>query len=117
MNAADRVFAWSLERVRRASISIRMADGLVVDATLPPGMAVSYSLADQVEITCTPAKTFYDAQAGLHYHLQLKSLRLIRPASPRERDETIALLWWQPGENLLKLWFGGSGRDCRPPLL
>ncbi|SPE35511.1 exported hypothetical protein [Candidatus Sulfopaludibacter sp. SbA3] len=103
VSAADRVFTGSLERVRRASISIRMADGLVVDATLPAGTAVPYNVADQVEITCTPAKTVYDAQAGLHYHLQLKNLRLIRPASPRERAETIALLSWQTGENLLKL--------------
>jgi hypothetical protein len=103
VSAADRVFTGSLERVRHASISIRMADGLVVDAVLPGGIAVSYNVADQVEITCTPAKTVYDAQAGRHYHLQLKSLRLVRTASPEERAETIELLSWQRGENLLKL--------------
>jgi len=101
--AADRVFTGSLERVRYASVSIRTADGLVVDAVLPAGIGVPYNVADQVEMTCTPAKTVYDAQAGLHYHLQLKSLRLVRPASAGERAETIALLSWQRGENLLKL--------------
>jgi len=65
VSAADRVFAGSLERVSRASISIRTADGLVVDALLPGGIVVPYNVADQVEITCTPIKTLYEAQAGI----------------------------------------------------
>lgn len=100
-SAADRVFSGSLERVIHGSISIRMADDLVVDAVLPAGIAVPYGAADQVEITCAPMKTVYDAQAGLHYHLLVKSLRLVRTATPRERAEVMALLSWQPGENLL----------------
>jgi len=87
VSAADRVFAGSLERVSRASISIRTADGLVVDALLPGGIVVPYNVADQVEITCTPIKTLYEAQAGIHCHLQLKSLRLVRTVSPPERAE------------------------------
>ena len=74
---------------------------LKVDAVLPAGIAVPYDVADQVEITCTPAKAVYDAKAGLHYHLRVKSLRLVRTATPQERAEVMALLSWQPGENLL----------------
>jgi hypothetical protein len=101
-SAADRVFTGSLERVAHASITIRLADGLIVDAVLPAAVAVPYHLADQVEIACAPAKTVYDAPAGLHYHLQLKSLRLLRPASPQEQAAMIESLSWQPGEDLLQ---------------
>ena len=101
-NAADRIFSGSLERVTHTSITIRLADGLIVDAVLPAAFAVPYHLADQVEIACTPIKTVYDAPAGLHYHLQLKSLRLLRPTSPQEQAATIESLSWQPGENLLQ---------------
>ena len=101
-NAADRIFSGRLERVTHTSITIRLADGLIVDAVLPAAFAVPYHLADQVEITCTPVKTVYDANAGLHYHLQLKSLRLLRPTSPQEQAATIESLSWQPGENLLQ---------------
>lgn len=101
-SAADRTFSGSLERVTHASITIRLPDGLIVDAILPATIAVPYHLADQVEIACAPAKTVYDAPAGLHYHLQLKSLRLLRPASPQEQTAMIESLSWQPGENLLQ---------------
>jgi hypothetical protein len=101
LSARDFVLAGRLEGVRHTSISIRMADGRAVDAVLPAGIAVPYSAADQVEITCTPVKTVYDAQAALHFHLLMKSLRLVRTATPQERAEVMALLSWQPGENLL----------------
>jgi hypothetical protein len=101
-NAADRIFSGSLERVTHTSITIRLADGLIVDAVLPAAFAVPYHLADQVEIACTPVKTTYDAPAGLHYHLRLKSLRLLRPTSPQEQAAMIESLSWQPGENLLQ---------------
>jgi hypothetical protein len=101
-NAADRIFSGSLERVTHTSITIRLADGLIVDTVLSAGFAVPYHLADQVEIACTPVKTVYDAPAGLHYHLQLKSLRLLRPASPQEYAAMVESLSWQPGENLLQ---------------
>lgn len=100
--ASDRRFSGSLERVTRASVTIRLADGLDVDAVLPAAIAVPYHLADQVEIACAPARTVYDAPAGLHYHWQVKSLRLLRPASPQERAAMIESLSWQPGENLLQ---------------
>jgi hypothetical protein len=101
-SAADRIFTGSLERVTHASITIRLADGLIVDAVLAAAIAVPYHLADQVGIACAPAKTVYDAPAGLHYHLQLKSLRLLRPVSPQEQAAMIDSLSWQPGENLLQ---------------
>jgi hypothetical protein len=101
--AADLVLTGRLERVRQGFITIRLPDGRVVDAFKPDGIAVSYNVADQVEIDCAPVKTVYDAQAKLHYHWQLKSLRFVRAATPLERAEAIARLSWQPEENLLKV--------------
>jgi hypothetical protein len=101
LSARDFIVAGRLEGVTHTSISIRLADGRAVDAVLPAGIAVPYSAADQVEITCTPTKTVYDAQAALHLHLRMKSLRLVRTATPQERAEVMALLSWQPGQNLL----------------
>jgi hypothetical protein len=101
LRAADFVLAGRLEVATPTSISIRMADGRAVDAALPTGIAIPYNAADQVEVTCVPIKTVYDAKAGLHYHLRVKSVRRVRTASPEERTEVMALLSWQPGENLL----------------
>ena len=101
LGAADFVLAGRLEVATPTSISIRMADGRAVDAVLPAGIAVPYSAADQVEVTCIPIKPVYDAKAGLHYHLRVKSVRRVRTATPEERTEVMALLSWQPGDNLL----------------
>jgi hypothetical protein len=101
LSASDLVFTGGLQRVGHGSITIRMADGLVVDSILPAGIAVPFNVADQVEITCTPSNTVYDAQAQLHNHLRLKSVRLMRTATPEERAEMEGWLSWQPGENLL----------------
>ncbi len=80
-----------------------MPDGLIVDAVLPAAIAVPYHLADQVEIVgATVKKPVYDASAGLHYNLQLKSLHLLRPASPEEQAAMIESLSWRRDENLLQ---------------
>jgi hypothetical protein len=101
LSAADHVFTGRLESLTHTAISIRTADGQSVDAAIPAEMAVPYSAADQVEMVCAPSKTIYDAQAGMHYYLLAKSVRLVRTATPQERDEVMALLSWRPGENLL----------------
>jgi hypothetical protein len=101
VRAADLVLAGALVSVTHTSISLLLADGRAADALLPDGIAVPYNPGDQVEITCAPVKTVYDAQAGLHYHLLVESLRLVRKATPQERADARALLSWQPGENLL----------------
>lgn len=84
-SAADRIFTGGLERVGRSSISILMADGLRLDAVLPTGLAAPYDFGDKVEITCVPVKTVYLAETGIHYELQVKSLRLVQAATAAER--------------------------------
>ena len=99
--AADLVLSGRLEAVTPTSISIRKADGRRVNAALRPGTTVPYSAADQVEMTCTAIKEIYDAGAGLHHHLLVKNLRLLREATPQERAEVMTFLSWQPGGNLI----------------
>ncbi|SPF50831.1 hypothetical protein SBA4_4530012 [Candidatus Sulfopaludibacter sp. SbA4] len=112
--AASPEFSGLLERVRSGSISVRLADGRVIDAVLPDAVlpdtadlaagviAAQYHLADRVQAACRPIKPFYDAKAFLHQYLELKSLRLLRPATPEELAGEVALLSWHTGENLLK---------------
>jgi hypothetical protein len=85
--ATDLEFAGSLERITPESILIRLADGTRVNAKLPPKapktsalaaetISARYKLADEVQITCKPMSD---------QCLELKSIRFLRPPSPKER--------------------------------
>ena len=104
------VFSGALERVREGSISVRLADGLTIDATLPPSnaltataIAASYRLADRVQIECAPIRTVYDSKAAIHLHLAVRSIRLVRAATSRERAQMAEDLSWRAGNSLLEL--------------
>jgi hypothetical protein len=110
----------SLERVRNASIPVRLSDGRLIDAVLPKAtglsadaIAADFNLADQVQIGCRPIKTVYDRAAALHEHLELKDLRFLRPASPQELAQVVGTLSRQRGENLLK-HVGATGAGAEP---
>jgi hypothetical protein len=103
--AASPEFSGRLEQVRTASISVRLVDGRVIDAVLPKtsdlatdNISAHYNIADRVRIACKPIKTLYDAEAGIHLHLELASLQLVRPASQEEKDDEAALPPPQLGE-------------------
>jgi hypothetical protein len=107
--AGNPVFLGSLERLRHRSISIRLADGRLLDAVLPravdlPASAIAarFNIGDQVQIACKPIRTVYDPVAELHQHMELEDLRFLRPASTEELAVVVATLSWQHGENLLK---------------
>ena len=106
---AEVVFSGSLERVTPGFISVLLADSRLIHAVLPKkgdlsaaAIAAHYNLGDQVQMGCKAISTVYDRAAALHLHLGLKSLRALRPASPQELAQVVALLSWQRGENLLK---------------
>jgi hypothetical protein len=82
--AADLEFARSLERVTPESILIRLADGARISATLPKTgvlaaetISAHYKPADEVQITCQPMDP--------GHCLELKSLKFLRPPTPKER--------------------------------
>lgn len=106
--AADIVFSGGLERVRRESLSVRLADGRLMDARLPNtaslaagAIAAQYKLADQVRVSCKTIRSLYDADAAIHQHLEVKNLTLVRPPSPEEVARAVVSVSWRPGENLL----------------
>jgi hypothetical protein len=107
--ASDFVFSGSLERVRHQSISVRLANGRLVDALLPKradlssdAIAAHYNIGDQVRMASKPVKPVYDPVAALHMHMLLKDLRLLRRASTEEVAQVVAILSWQAGENFLR---------------
>ena len=83
-HAADFEFTGGLERITPESILIRLADGNRIDAKLPKAGALAaetisaqYNLGDEIQITCKPM--------GQDQCLDLKSLKFLRPPTPRER--------------------------------
>ena len=107
--AADSEFTGSLNRLRSDSLLLQTADGRLIDAVLPRtdelsvrGISEQYALADQVEIVCKSIKSFYDTRAFLHQHLELKSIRRVRAATPQELSGAMDALSWQIGENYLQ---------------
>jgi hypothetical protein len=83
-HAADVEFTGGLERITPESILIRLADGKRIDAKLPKAGALAaetisaqYNLGDEIQITCKPM--------GQDQCLDLKSLKFLRPPTPRER--------------------------------
>jgi hypothetical protein len=107
--AADSEFTGSLNRLRSDSLMLKMTDGRLIDAVLPQtdelsvrAIAGQYALADQVEIVCKSIKSFYDTRAFLHQHLELKSIRRVRAATPEELSDAMDALSWQIGENYLR---------------
>ncbi len=102
------IFSGTLERVRKGSVTIRLANGLLVDTALPQSadltaaaIAARYHLADQVQIECALTKGTYDPEAALHLHLVLKNIRLVRGATNREQAQESDRLSWRTGDNLL----------------
>ena len=95
--AKDLVFSGSLEKVTPEAISIRLADGIIIEALLPQsgslsGESLSYRrfVGDPVEITCATISPTYDARAELFRHLELIALR---PSQVRPMPDDLAKLF------------------------
>jgi hypothetical protein len=110
LSAADPVLFGALERVLPNSVAFRLADGILVHARLPDtvdltpeSIAAKYHVADQVQFTFRKIESLYDAEAGLHLHLEVKRMRLVRPPTPREQIQAVRILSREPAENLLQI--------------
>ena len=88
---ADLVFSGSLERVRHESISIRLANRILIEARLPntPDLAAraivaQFNIGDHVQITCRAIPRVWEEEAFRMQYLELTKLENLGPASPEE---------------------------------
>ena len=108
--AADRLFVGNIVMVSSQTTlgpfvipgergSIRLDDGRVINPLLQkrgelaaPAISIRYKFGDRVEVTCK----------GQGYELELKKIRFLAPASPKDLSKVMATLYWKKGHNLLK---------------
>jgi hypothetical protein len=109
VTAAETTYEGNLLLVSPEFVSIRLADGRVLDArTSKSGalgsqsIAASYKLGDHVEITAKPIDGVLDRKTDHWLVVDLKKLRFQRPPTPDEMAEVNAALYWKKGDNLLK---------------
>ena len=107
--SADPTFTGSLRFVSSTTITVRLPDGVVIDARLPQkgeltGMKISaqYKLADQVEIACKNIQGGWDDSVKRYHSLELTRIRFVRAPSKEEVSQVVASLSWQVGDNLLE---------------
>ncbi|MGA3026022.1 MAG: hypothetical protein ABSF98_14730 [Bryobacteraceae bacterium] len=103
------VFSGGLQHIGQESITIRLADGVLIDAALAKGGHVTveeivahYTFGDRVEITCSPIDEIYDAESQRYRFLEVKNLRLLTPFSDEERSREIGCRAWRQAGNRLK---------------
>jgi hypothetical protein len=118
--AADLIFSGGLQRVGQESISVRLADGRLIDARVPNRsglapwtIASHYSIGDQVQITCQQIEPVWEEAASRYQYLELAKLRLLRPPSAEELSQILATRPWRGGANLLSR---PSAADAAPNL-
>jgi hypothetical protein len=107
-SAADRSFSGALERVGSGSISIRLADRRVIDASLPntPDLAAAalvaqYRLGDQMEVTCKSIQPIYEEATSKYQYLEVTAIRLIERPSAEDLLKRLDAFPFREGENLL----------------
>ena len=107
--ADDLVTTGNLRFVATTYMTLRLADGRVIDARLPrkgPRSAASlvaqYRLGDRVQNVCTPIRPDFDEAANRSHQLELAHVEYVRGPTPDELLGVRASLSWQQGENLLK---------------
>ena len=101
-------FSGSLERVGDHSISVKMADRIVIDALLPnttpfeaSAIAAKYRMGDEVEISCKPIPPFWEADTSRYQSLEVTAMRLRRRPSPEEVSRMLEARS-REGKNLLE---------------
>lgn len=106
--AAPLRFAGALQRVGDESISIRLADGRLIDARLPKtpeltpqNIVTHYKVGDQVQITCERIQPVWEQPTYRFQYLELVELRFLRIASPIELSKVLATGPWLSGGNFL----------------
>jgi len=107
--AAGPTFTGSLRFVSPTTITVRLSDGVVIDARLPKTgdltaekISTQYKLADQVQIACKGIQGGWDDSVKRYHSLELTRIQFIRAPSAEEVAQVVASLSWKVGDNLLK---------------
>jgi hypothetical protein len=107
--AADLTFTGNLRFVSAGTITVRLSNGIVIDARLPKTgelgaekIAAQYKLADQVQIACKNISSVWDQAVRRYHSLELTRIHFVRAATAEEIDQVSASLSWKVGDNLLK---------------
>jgi hypothetical protein len=107
--ADDLVTTGNLRFVAATFMTLRLADGRVIDARLPrkgplaaASLVAQYRLGDRVQIVCKPIRPDFDEAANRSHQLELAHVEYVRGPTPDELRDVRRSLSWQPGENLLK---------------
>ncbi len=118
--AADLVFVGNLRFVTAEFLTVRLDDGIVIDAKLPKHgdltaatITAQYRLADRVQITCKSIQAVHDKVEDRYHFLELQKLLLLRPPSPEEVTKVIASVSWQGGDNLFEALGGRAEAGCK----
>jgi len=106
---ADLTFTGNLRFVSATTITVRLSNGIVIDARLPKTgelavekISVQYKFADQVQIACKNIRAVWDQSVRLYHLLELTHIHFVRAPSEEEAALVSASLSWQSGDNLLK---------------
>jgi hypothetical protein len=107
--AADLTFTGSLRFVSASTITVRLSNGIVIDARLPKSgelaaetISAQYKFADQVQVSCKHVDSVWDEPVKRFHSLELTRIHFIRAGFADEIAGTLASLVWQPGGNLLR---------------
>jgi hypothetical protein len=86
---AGLAFSGTLIRVGRESISLRLADGVIVDARLrPASTGRPLRTGDQVQVTCKTIPRVWENDTSRFQFLEVASLLVLRGASPDAAPKT-----------------------------
>jgi hypothetical protein len=107
--AAGPTFTGGLRFVSPGAITVRLSDGVVIDARLSQKgeltaerISAQFKLADRVQITCRNIQGGWDESVKRYHSLELTRIQFIRAPSAEEVAQVVASLSWQVGDNLLK---------------
>jgi hypothetical protein len=109
--AAELTFTGNLRFVAPGTITIRLSNGIVIDARLPgtgelagEKIAAKYQFADQVQIAGKNIRTVWDDPVQRYHQLELTNIHFVRAPFAEETAQVMASLSWQAGDklNLLK---------------
>jgi hypothetical protein len=107
--AADLTFTGSLRFVSASNITVRLSNGIVIDARLPKTgeftaekIPAQYKFADQVQIACKNIQSAWDDPVKRYHSLELTRIHFLRAPTTEEAAQVSASLSWQPGDNLLE---------------